>query len=400
MRRFIPSVLLLFLLLFLLPIYFAAPNNEVLLLSVLLLAVGLFLAFGNQPRGLEVLAAITVLISFIGMAFLGRNIAGQNGAYCFGVLWIVTLLGGALLLWRRATVVERGQILVVNQLPENRALIFNEGVHRPLTPSFERRVAVLPSYELLQETELLLLNTESLFNVDKIEVLVRYRVQSPRDVVFCFPNREQAFEQLERERGSPETNSDCVAFWTELIRRQMALELDEVVRAAVANIGGPTEVAKQRSEHARRVKIRLQEMVTRWGIDVLDLRFLEVVIDPDRIRAANRDKIIERELQDASRNATLHAEEVEKVGTAQAKATARMVSEIVAVLKEQGATLSSEDLEKVVITAMQRMTDTQQLSGFFRQLTQAGQSSAAASAGARTPGAPTPAPGAAPQNKR
>lgn len=389
MRRFVPSLLLLGLLLFLLPIYFRAPTTEVQVLSVVLLFVGLLLGFGNQPRGLEILTAITALVSFVGVAFLGRNLAGQNGAYCFLVLWALMLAGGGLILWRRATIVERGQVMVVNQLPENRALILGEGVHRPLTPTFERIVAVLPAYELVQEITLEHLNTESLFNVERIDVLVRYRVQSPRDVVFKFPNREQAMENLQRERGMPRTNSDYVAFWTELLQRRMAVEVDEMMRAVVSVINGPTEVAKQRGDHARRVRTRLQDGVKRWGIEVIDLRILEVVVDPDRIRAANRDKIIERELQDAARTSTLHAEEVEKLGTAQARVTARMVSEIVSALRAQGAQLSPDELEHIVITAMQRVTDVQQLSGFFRQLSQRDQSGA-------TPGAASaPPPGTA-----
>ncbi|MBA3945431.1 MAG: hypothetical protein H0X37_12800 [Herpetosiphonaceae bacterium] len=381
MRRLLPSVLLLFLLIFLIPIYQVQQTSEVLILSVSLLAIGVFLAFGNQPRGLELLGGITVLMSFVGIYFAG-HIMGNNGGLCLLTLWALALVGVAALMWRRATFVERGQIMVVNQLPDNRIIIFGEGVHRPLTPSFERLLAVLPAYELIQEIELHRVNTESLFNVDKIEVLIRYRVNSAREVVVGFPNRERAFEELQHERGHPESNGDYVGFWTEMMRRQMAHEVDEATRSLIASISGPTDVSKGRSDHARKIRVRLQESVQRWGVDIMELRLLEVVVDPERIRAANRDRIIARELQDAERKATIDAQVVEKVGAAQAKATAQMVSEIVGSLKEQGADLAPEDLERIIITAMQRMTDTQQLSGFFRQVTQA-------QAGGAPPGPPT-----------
>src|SRR4028119_834852 len=109
MRRVLPNVLLLLLLLFLLPIYQATPTTEVLALSILLLGAALFLGYANQPRGLELLAALTALVSFIGIVFLGRSLGGPNGGYCFLALWLVALLGGFGLFWRRSVLVERGQ---------------------------------------------------------------------------------------------------------------------------------------------------------------------------------------------------------------------------------------------------------------------------------------------------
>lgn len=371
MRRLLPNVLLLLLLLFLIPIYQANPTTEVLALAILLLAAALFLGYTNQPRGTEILFALTAVVSFIGVAFLGRTLIGSaNGAYCFLVLWLVGLLGGLAFVWRRAVVVERGQILVINQLPDNRVLIWNEGFHRPLNPVFERQVAALPSYELVLEALLENLNTESLFNLDRLELIVRYQVGEPRDVVFCLPNREQARDTLLRERPEADTTAEQVAFWTELVRRAMLMEVEQTVRSLIANIPGPTDVARKRDEYARQARERLQASVSRWGITVLDLRFLDVVIASDRIRAANRDKIIERERQDAQRTSEMRAQEVALIGEAHAHATARMVEELVRTLKTQGTPLTVEEIERIVITALQRVSDQQQLSGFFRDMSQ------------------------------
>lgn len=379
MRRVLPNMLLLLLLLFLLPVYQANPSGQVLGLGVLLLAASFFLAYTNQPRGLEILAGVTFVVSFIGIAFWGRLLAGNNGAYCFVGLWILALLGAVALFYRQAVLVERGQILVLNQLPENRALIWTEGLHRPLRPFVERRMAALPSYELDLEAAVSNLNTKSLFNVTQVNVLVRYRVAQARDVVFSFPNREQAYEELTRERGAPQDNDtdEQVAFWTELIRRQMLLEIEQTVRTVIANVGGPTDVATDREAHARNIRTRLQQSVARWGMQILDLRILEVVIDPERVRMINRDKIIERERLDSQRKAQMRAEEVRLIGEATAEATARMVSEMVKTLQQQGMGLSTEEIERVVITAMQRMSDQQQLSGFFRDVAQTGAGSPA-----------------------
>jgi|GEM_PF-5966486 len=375
MRRALPNILLLLLLFFILPIYLANQRSEVLGFGVLLLAISFFLAYTNQPRGLEILAGLTLLLSFVGIAYWGRLITNSpNGGVCFVVLWILALLGAVMLFYRRAVLVERGQILVLNQLPENRVLVWTEGLHRPLRPFVERRMAALPAYELDLEVVITQLNTRSLFNVNQIKVLVRYRVDQPRDVVFCFPNREQAYEELIRERGAPRENDtdEHVALWTEIIRRQMMLEIEQSVRTVIANVGGPTDVAQDRENHARLIRQRLQTSISRWGMQILDLRILEVVIDPERVRMINRDKIIERERMDAQRKAEMRAEEVRLIGQAQAEATARMVAEMVRTLQQQGTTLTTEEIERIVITAMQRMSDQQQLSGFFRDVAQAG----------------------------
>lgn len=372
MRRVLPNLLLLLLLFFLLPIYLVNQSPQVLGLGVLLLAAAFFLAYTNQPRGLEILGVLTFVLSFVGIAFWGQLVAGRNGGFCFVGLWILALLGLMLLFYQRAVFVERGQILVLNQLPENRVIVWNEGLHRPLRPFVERRMAALPSYELDLEAILTKLNTKSLFNIEQVKVLVRYRVGQPRDVVFCFPNREQAYEELAHERSIPDEKrtEEQVAFWTELIKRQMMLELEQNVRTVLANVGGPVDVAQERETHSRLIRQRLEASVARWGMKIEDLRLLEVVIDPERVRMINRDRIIERERMDSQRRAEMRAQEVQLVGQAQAHATAQMVSEMIRTLQQAGTNLTTEEIERIVITAMQRTSDQQQLSGFFRDVAQ------------------------------
>jgi regulator of protease activity HflC (stomatin/prohibitin superfamily) len=374
MRRVLPNLLLLLMLFFLLPVYAAIPTPQVLLLGVALLAAGFILVYTNQPRGIEVLIGLTTVLSFVGVAFWGRVLTGStNGGYCFVGLWILLLIGAGMLLFQRAVFVERGQILVINQLPENRALIWTEGLHRPLKPFVERRMAALPAYELDLEITVQDLNTRSLYNVDAVKVLVRYKVDQPRDVVFCFPNREQACELLVRERGEPRpTDTDAhVAFWSEMMLRQMRLEVEQSVRTEVANVGGPTDVAQDREMHSRHIHSRLQSSVARWGIKVIDFRLLDVKINPDRVRMKYRDMKIQREVEDAQRLAEIRAREIRLVGQAQADTTARLVAEMVRTLQQQGTNLTTDDIERIVITAMQRMSDQQQLSGFFRDVAQA-----------------------------
>lgn len=372
MQRALANILLLLLLLCLLPVFLATQRPEVIGLGVLLLAAGFFLAYTRQPRGLEILAVLVLVLSFVGVAFWGRLLAGTNGAYCLVGLWSLLLVGAVALFYRRAVLVERGQILVINQLPENRIVVWNEGLHRPLRPFVERRMAALPAYELTQECVLEQVNTRSLFNVDRLEILVRYQVAQPRAVVVNFPNREQAYDQLARERGLPreDDTDEQVAFWTELIRRQMELEIEQATRSVIANVAGPTEVATERETYARLIRQRLEASVRRWGIHILDVRLLDVVIAPERVRMVNRDKILERERADARRRAEMRAEEILLTGQAQAEATARMVAEMVKALQQQGTTLTTDEIERIVLTALQRVYEQRQLGALLREAAQ------------------------------
>jgi hypothetical protein len=113
------------------------------------------------------------------------------------------------------------------------------------------------------------------------------------------------------------------------------------------------------------------------------------VIDPERVRMINRDKIIERERTDALRKAELRAEEIRLMGQAQAEATARMVSEMVKTLQQQGTGLTTEEIERIVLTALQRVSEQRQLSAALRDVTH-GSSPATGATVSLNPDAPQP----------
>jgi len=282
MRQFAPNLLVFLLLLFLVPIYLLQPRTDVLTLAILLLAVAVFLAYTNRPRGLEILVVMTAWVSILGMAVLGRAVGGNNGGWCFLSLWLLALGLGLVMVRRRAVVVERGQVLVVNQVPTNRVKVLEEGLHRPLNPLFERKMAALPAYGLVLDTALDQINTRAFSNVEHLRVSVRYTVEQPHEMVVQFPNREQAQTQLVRERGEPpvDNTTQQVAFWTELIQRQMTNEVDRAVRSVLAGVSDLGKVMRARHELEYQITQRLQQSVTRWGLAVQDVKILEVVLDP------------------------------------------------------------------------------------------------------------------------
>jgi len=344
MRRLLPNLLLLLMLVFLLPIYLVEQRPELLGLGVLLLAAAFFVVYTNQPRALAIVAGMALVLSFVGMAYWGQLLVGPNGAYCFVGLWIVGLFGIVSLMFRRAVLVRRGQIVVINQLPENRAVILNEGLHWMLRPLVERRMAALPGYELDVELVIPQLNTRSLARIDELKVMVRYRIAEPRDTVFNFPNREQAVADLAAERRSPDDRDTDgqVAFWSELMRRQMAVEIEQAVRIVLAGVGGPADVVSQRSELAREIGERLRQTTARWGIEVLDLQVLDVVVDPKHVQPGN-----------GSQPVAPPREEQNLAGT-RASATAKMVADMIRALQQQGKPLGADEIERIVLTALRR----------------------------------------------
>ncbi len=293
MRQFAPNLLIFLLLLFLVPIYLLRPQTDVLTLALLILAVAIFLAYTNRPRGLEILAGMTAFVSILGMLVLGQAVGGPNGGYCFVVLWFIILALVVQAVRRRAVLVERGQMLVVNQLPTNRVIVLEEGLHRPLSPLFERKLAALPSYGLVLDTALDQINTRAFANVEHLRVSVRYTVEQPNELVVHFPNREQAQTALVRERGAPpaENTMEQVAFWTELIQRQMRSEIDRAVRGVLAGVSDLGKVVRARHELEYQITERLQQSVARWGLAVQDVRILEAVLDSAAQNKLERDAV-------------------------------------------------------------------------------------------------------------
>lgn len=385
MREFAPNLLLFLLLLFLVPIYLMQRTTEVLTLSILLLAVAVFLAYTNRPRGLEMLAFMTAFVSILAIFIFGQTMAGTNGGYCFVFLWLLVLVLIVRMFRRRSVMVERGQIMVINQLLTNRLLVWEEGWHRPLNPLFERRLAALPGYVLNLDTTLEHLNTRSVYNVDQLRVLVRYFVEQPHEVVVNFPNREQAQTQLVRERGEPPANATAeqVAFWTELIHRQMRTEIDQSTRSVLAGIADLSKLVQARHEIDDRIGERLQQSVARWGITIEEVRLLEVGLDPEYQR------MLERSAQNARTGETLPnpvlsspATQQEPNGRPQEPAqrqapaterfqhdpaeadqpndnqTEQLVRDVMERLKAQGRSANTDEVERLVRKALEERSKT------------------------------------------
>jgi regulator of protease activity HflC (stomatin/prohibitin superfamily) len=172
---------------------------------------------------------------------------------------------------------------------------------------------------------------------------------------------------LVRERGEPPARdtAEQVAFWTELIQRQMAGDVDQSVRSVVARVADLGKLVHARHEIEDQIGERLQQAVARWGIHVEEVRLLEVTLDPAYQRMLERDTQAARtgetiphpsllaptaDSEQPREGAQAAQESAPSQGAPaeQPQANAQVVDEVMARLKAQGATPSRDEVERMV----------------------------------------------------
>jgi hypothetical protein len=170
-------------------------------------------------------------------------------------------------------------------------------------------------------------------------------------VVVQFPNREQAQTQLVHERGEPPANNttEQVAFWTELIQRQMRSETDAAVRSVMADVSDLQKVVRARHELESKITQQLQQAVSRWGLAVHDVRLLEAVLDPAYQPAPPTEQVTPR-TGETIRHAVLGSTPPDAPTQANQPAdqTEAMVQQVMQRLQAQGKTADRNEIVRAV----------------------------------------------------
>jgi hypothetical protein len=235
-------------------------------------------------------------------------------------------------------------------------------------------------------------------------------------VAYHFPNRDRAIASLAKEWGlEPEDARLRSEFWTELMRRQMNHEIDEIVRETVHDARGlqlregkvlwnkkeakkkrdedddddgrspvwgaygPVEISERRHDMSRLVKRRLQMRVRHWGVQVLELEFEHVKLTDSSFqfkyrsmfeniktlqarneaeREAERIRIIAEAQAEHIRTtgaaeAEHEAQHIRSRGLAEAEAMGSMVDEITSRIKEANANLTEQEIRHIVFEVME-----------------------------------------------
>jgi regulator of protease activity HflC (stomatin/prohibitin superfamily) len=364
----VSSVLALMFLSLLVIYMISAPSPLITFLSVLIMLVGLIMAQSNSWRDIGILAAVAVVVSMVAIALVASPRLGLVGTLIALLLWVAILF--ALFSSARRTII---------LLPRDRAILirntFTGLVHLadgPIAtsnlPFMEQVIAIIPLYELSSDVKVEKVNTQRQ-NVDAIDLHILYKVKDPHSALVGIPNLSQAQTTVAKDMNQDLRDARReVGFWENLLNRQMKIDTDDVVLEVVfdnAFAQNPIEVFSKRQDLEHTVIDRLRRLVSRWGVELIDLRFERVEFNPDISKSINKPRIREEDTLDRKTEAERDATRIDLVLGAEINAEAQRVKAIINALRDSGVEITPDLIVKA-ITA----TSDWQMEGDFSLLTQ------------------------------
>jgi hypothetical protein len=338
--------------------YIAQPTALLLAISVLILVIGVGLAFLGKQREVLLLGSLAVLLSIAAAGLIGDTSWGATGALIVPLIWILLLYAGLSWAWTNTIDIPSGTVMVIRH---PNGIRLQEGPARviPPLPSFERHIATMPTYELSSSFVVERLNTRSLQNINGVSLDVRYQIRLPLKLLSNLPNRSRVIEEMATEMEQiPERAVLRTAFWERLLDRQIREVIDGLLRSAVyEHINRAIDGSNERNKLAEKVGTRLRESVQHWGITVHFLDIPSVTLDPEQIKRSKREYIIKREIEDAERAARIEAQKIEMMGKAQAQVQAHAIASWIRAIQDQGVNLAPEDIEQIVLNALEEMNE-------------------------------------------
>lgn len=249
-------------------IYLTVPQSDaVTLLCIVIMAVSLIIALIGDWNEIGTMAALATLTSLMAAYFLGRDMLGDAGSIIVPLGW-----GGVLLYIFRwisshTVVVPEDHAIMVARFYSGSLYRLQPPLAPPLIPLLERRVATIPLYELSHDVKVAKINTGGSHSIDEVEVHLRYRVKNPEFALANIPNRGQIQNEVAREMGRDLEQARLdVAFWEKLLARQLAHEVDDIVREVIfAETKSATDAYQKRQHISREVFRRLNELTQRWA---------------------------------------------------------------------------------------------------------------------------------------
>lgn len=364
----VSSVLALMFLSLLVIYMISAPSPLITFLSVLIMLVGLIMAQSSSWRDLSILGAVAVVVSMVAIALVASPRLGSVGTLIALLVWGVILF--ALFSSARRTII---------LLPRDRAILIQNTltgiVHSadgpivtPTMPFMERVIASIPLYILSADVNVEKVNTKRQ-NVDLIDVHIHYKVKDPLRALGGIPNLSQAQHEIAKNMAKDLVDARRdVTFWEQLLNRQMALDVDDIVREVIYDnvfAQNPLDVHARREDLAGAVSDQLMYLVSQWGVEIINVRFDRIDVNPEVVRAINKANIriddTEMKRIEAERDAT----RIDLVLGSEVNIEARRVTAIINALREAGVEITP-DLVVKTITA----TGDWQMESDFSLLTQ------------------------------
>ncbi len=322
-------------------IYLTVPQSDaVTLLCIVIMAVSLIIALIGDWNEIGTMAALATLTSLMAAYFLGRDMLGDAGSIIVPLGW-----GGVLLYIFRwisshTVVVPEDHAIMVARFYSGSLYRLQPPLAPPLIPLLERRVATIPLYELSHDVKVAKINTGGSHSIDEVEVHLRYRVKNPEFALANIPNRGQIQNEVAREMGRDLEQARLdVAFWEKLLARQLAHEVDDIVREVIfAETKSATDAYQKRQHISREVFRRLNELTQRWGVVVTRVDIDYFSVPEDRFRSPDPDGPVKQEVK-----------RILETSKAEAQAEAERIRNIVRVLREEGIEISPEIIGALLI---------------------------------------------------
>jgi regulator of protease activity HflC (stomatin/prohibitin superfamily) len=330
--------------------------------------VGLIMAQSNSWRDISILGAVSVIVSMVAIALVASARWGTVGVVIALVLWGLLLSALFSSIRRRFLALPGDRAILIRNL-------FTDQVHRadgpivgPNLSLMERVVAVIPLYELNSDVRVEKINTQRQ-PVDAVDVLIRYKVKDPKSTFSSIPNLGEALDSVAKEmKKEVDAARMEVVFWEKLLHRQMKIDTDDIVLAVIFDnpfAQNPLEVFSKRQDLDQRVNDLLSQQVSRWGVEIIELRIERVEVNQDVARGINKPRAREEETLDRKTEAERDAMRIDLVLGAEIRAEAERVRAIITALRDAGVEITPD----LVVKAISATSDWQ-MEGDFSLMTQ------------------------------
>ncbi len=342
----------------LLVIYVVVPQNDlVTLLSVIIMAIGLVIAFVGERDEIMMMAGLAGLISLAAAFFAGQAVFGNTGGIIATVAWAAALIALARRASAETVVIPEDHAFMVAPFLSSQAYANPSSIPLTSLPFLDRHVATIPTYVLTEEIKVEKVDIRSLDEVEDIEVHTRYQVKDPSKLLRGIPNRGKIQSDVAREMGLPLSKARLdVAFWEKLLARQMRAEVDDIVRKELFKKGAAENlvlVYEQREELSQSVESALQKLVQRWGVEVHEIALDSYKMDraaAKRIKAGPDALLREIDNEKKRREGAAQSEAVRIQLTG--NATNDRIRQLIELLKERHPSMTPEQISVIVSSAL------------------------------------------------
>ena len=371
----------------LLVIYLVVPQTGIVTtISILILVLTLVMGLVGDASDVRVMTGVAAGVSLIAAGFLGDAWLGLAGRVLVPAIWFIFLWWSFRQLRANTLVIPEDHAVMYAPFLSSSVYQVDPGQTAPVT-FLDRPVATVPLYELTLDAQVKNVNTRAFHNISMVEAHVRYRVTDPARALVGIPNRGQIQNDVARGMGMSLARARLdVAFWEKLLARQMAEEVDDILRAVAFNLneeglrpirdkagavmkdedanpwrGTMLEAYLDRRTLSQAVLSELRVLVGRWGVTVTHLELDLYELDKDLIARLtdNQDRKLAGEKKVQQALADNEAYYIETVGNKEAAVEARRIRELIDAISEQfGDQLTPAVIEEIVVTALRTAGNT------------------------------------------